>query len=60
MKNGKTFYDEMNGRYLTTDGHGVDPHLWSCIVEEMDENGEFETTGRALFTETELKHYKEV
>lgn len=61
MKNGQRFFDEMNGRYLTTDGHGCDPHVWSCIVEEINEDGtDYEMTGRTLFTETELKHFKEV
>ena len=60
IKNGTRFYDEMNGRYITTDGTGTDPRCWSCIVEEMNDEGEYEVTGRQIFTENELKHFKEV
>lgn len=58
---GMRFFDESNGRYITPDGVGRDPHVFSCIVEEFTEAGDdVEITGRQLFTETELRHFKEV
>ena len=60
MKNGTRLYDERNGRYLTTTGTGTDPHCWECIVEELNENGDYEVTGTQLFMENELKHFEEV
>lgn len=57
---GKTYVDESNGRYITPDGIGRDPHVYACVVEEFTEAGDLEVTGRQLFTENELKHFKEV
>lgn len=57
---GMTFFDEANGRYITPDGVGRDPRVFACIVEEITEAGDTEITGRQLFTETELNHFKEV
>lgn len=59
IKNGTTYYDEKNARYLTTDGTGNDPKCWRCIVEELTDGGEYEITGTALFMENELKHFIE-
>lgn len=55
---GDKFYDAKEGRYITTDGQGCDPRCWSCIVEEANEEGEFEVTGRQLFMESELKKFE--
>ena len=60
ITNGMTFYDESNSRYLTTDGVGRDPRVFSCIVEEFNDEGELEIVGRQLFTVNELKKFKEV
>lgn len=60
ITNGMTFWDESNGRYLTTDGIGRDPRVFCCIVEEFNEDGELEITGRQLFTVNGLKKFKEV
>lgn len=57
IKMNDVFYDESNGRYLIVDGVGVDPNVFCCIVEELNEFGEYEITGRALFTENELNHF---
>lgn len=57
---GKTYVDESNGRYITPDGIGRDPHVYACVVEEFTEAGDLEVKGRQLFTENELKHFKEV
>ena len=55
IKIGDRFYDERNDRYLTADGCGCDPKCWSCIVEEMNEDGEYEIADRALFMQGELE-----
>lgn len=60
IKNGDRFWDESNGRYLTVDGFGRDPKTARCVVEEFNEDGELEIIGTQLFTERELKHFKEV
>jgi hypothetical protein len=57
---GMRFFDEANGRYITPDSVGCDPHVFACVVEEITETGDAEITGRQLFTETELRHFKEV
>lgn len=60
IKNGMRFYDECNGRYITTDGQGCNPTVWHCVVEEINDNGDFEIADTQLFTEYELKRFKEV
>lgn len=60
IKKGMRFYDESNGRYITTDGQGCDPKVWLCVVEEVNDNGDFEIVDTQLFTEYELRHFKEV
>lgn len=60
MKNGTMFYDERNDRYLTLDGYATDPKVWHCIIEELDEYGEYTITGVQLFHENELLKFKEV
>lgn len=60
IRNGDKFYDESNGRYLTVDGTGHAPNVYACVVEEINEDGEYEITGRQLFTAGELKKIKEV
>ena len=58
---GMRFYDERNGCILTTNGVGCDPKVWSCDVEELGDNGEFELVDTcALFRESELRKFKEV
>lgn len=57
---GMRFFDEKNTRYLTTDGQGCDPRLWTCVVEELNEAGDFEITGRQNFMESELLKMREV
>lgn len=60
VKIGDRFYDEHNGRYLTVDSVGCDPNCFLCVVEEMDNAGEFQVTDTALFMRNELKKMKEV
>lgn len=55
---GTVFYDESNGRYITPDGVGSNPKVFSCVVEEFDENGELEVTSRQLFTLYELQKFE--
>lgn len=59
IKSGTTFYDEKNGRYLTPTGVGVNPKVWLCEVQEIEDD-ELVTVDMQLFTEGELKKFKEV
>ena len=55
IKLGDSFWDGRNGRVLTVDGQGIDPTVYSCIQEELTEDGEdFEVTDRVLMKEGEL------
>lgn len=60
IEKGMQFYDESNGIYYTTISHGIDQKCWECEQLEIDDNGEFESTGRVLLMERELKHMMEV
>lgn len=55
IKLGQIFYDDRNGRYITPDGVGADPNAYSCIVEELDDEGELVVVGRQLFKSYELE-----
>ena len=57
---GTKFYDERNDRYVTV--CKIDPvsKVYSCIVDELNDNGEYEKDDMYLFTEPELRHMKEV
>lgn len=56
---GKTRYDEVNGRWITPESTGVDPQVYDCKVEELDDNDGI-VTYRQLFTRSELQKIKEV
>ena len=60
IKVGTRYYDERNGRYLTTLSTGCDPKCWECEQEELNEDGEYEVTDHVLLMEGELKHMKEI
>lgn len=55
---GMRLFDEGNGRYITV--NDVKYLIFSCLVEEITENGETVITGNQLFTEVELRHFKEL
>ena len=59
IKLGTRFFDEREGRYITPDGVGCDPNVYSCVVEELNDSGDFEISGRQLFTVGELSNFKE-
>lgn len=58
---GDRFYDEHNSRMLTVDGVGCDPNCFSCVQEELTEDGQdLEITGRVNMMRNELAHMSRV
>ena len=51
---GSRFYCENNGTYITVKGIDCDRIVYTCAVEEMNEQGEYEITDLALYTRAEL------
>ena len=68
LKLGQKFFDDRNCRYLTVNGVGCDPKVYSCIQEELvcDEQGNsdfdehWEMTDTVLMKEGELIKMQEV
>ena len=54
IKLGNVFWDSREGRLLTVDGQGIDPQVFSCTEEDLNENGDFEVTSKILMKENEL------
>ena len=54
------YYDDKSGRYLTVDSIDNGSKTVMCVVEELNDAGEYEVTGRQLFNFNELTHFKEV
>ena len=55
IKIGQIFYDDRNERYIIPDGVGADPKCYSCVVEELNENGDLAFVGRQEFKSYELE-----
>ena len=54
------FYDERNGRYLTVFGIERNSNMVYCDVDEMDEEGDFESADPQAFTIDEMTHFQRV
>ena len=56
---GRTYYDERNGRYVTPKSGSRKTH-YKCDVEELNEDGEYESSDMELLTENEILKMQEV